>query len=126
MGDEAQKEERLAAFAGYQVDEALMARTTGEWIARFAGSVPASPVYDVAQALENPFVAEREDVVEFAYPDGRKARMVAAPIRVGGATLPARAAPAMGADTDALLREAGYTDQRIAELRATNVIAEAP
>jgi crotonobetainyl-CoA:carnitine CoA-transferase CaiB-like acyl-CoA transferase len=29
------------------LDAALMARTTAEWIERFAGKVPASPVYDV-------------------------------------------------------------------------------
>lgn len=108
------------------LDAALAERTTDEWIAKFAGQVPASPVYDVAQALESAFVAERDGVVDFAYADGRKARMVAAPIRVPGVALPANAAPAMGAHTDALLREAGYPDTRIAELRAAGVIAEAP
>jgi crotonobetainyl-CoA:carnitine CoA-transferase CaiB-like acyl-CoA transferase len=85
--------------------------------------VPAAPVYDVAQALENGFVAERGGVQDYAYPDGRRARMVAAPIRVPGAELPARAAPAMGAHTDAELRAAGYSDERIAALRKAGVIA---
>jgi crotonobetainyl-CoA:carnitine CoA-transferase CaiB-like acyl-CoA transferase len=49
--------------------------------------------------------------------------MIAAPIRVPGAELPRRAAPAMGADTDAELRGAGYTEERIAALRAAGVIA---
>ena len=105
------------------LDEALMARTTAEWIERFAGAVPAAPVYDVAQALQSGFVAERGGIAEFDYPDGRKARMVAAPIRVAGAESPRRAAPAMGADTDAELRAAGYSDERIAALRAAGVIA---
>jgi crotonobetainyl-CoA:carnitine CoA-transferase CaiB-like acyl-CoA transferase len=43
--------------------------------------------------------------------------MVACPIRVSGVTLPTHAAPPMGANTDALLREAGYSDARIAALR---------
>jgi crotonobetainyl-CoA:carnitine CoA-transferase CaiB-like acyl-CoA transferase len=106
------------------LDAALMARTTAEWIQVFAGKVPASPVYDVAQALQSEFVAERGGVVDFDYPDGRpSARMIAAPIRVPGATLPTRAAPAMGADTDAELRAAGYSDERIAALRAAGAIA---
>jgi crotonobetainyl-CoA:carnitine CoA-transferase CaiB-like acyl-CoA transferase len=92
-------------------------------MALFAGKVPAAPVYDVAQALDNAFVAERAGVRDYAYPDGRKARMVAAPIRIPGVELPARAAPAMGADTEAELRAAGYSDERIAELRAAGVIA---
>lgn len=72
-----------------------------------------APVTDVAQALDNPFVAEREGIVDFAYPDGRKARLIANPIRCAGAELPARAAPALGADTDALLKELGYDAARL-------------
>lgn len=105
------------------LDAALMARGTAEWIAHFAGKVPASPVYDVAQALQSEFVAERGGVVDYAYPDGHAARMVACPIRVCGVTLPAHAAPSMGADTDELLREAGYSDARIASLREAGAIA---
>ncbi len=30
--------------------------------------------FDVAQALDNPFVHERDGVVDYAYPDGRAAR----------------------------------------------------
>ena len=90
---------------------------------RFAGTVPASPVYDVAQALQSEFVAERDGLVDFQYPDGRSARMIAAPIRVPGAALPTRAAPSMGADTEAELRAAGYSEERIAALRKAGVIA---
>jgi crotonobetainyl-CoA:carnitine CoA-transferase CaiB-like acyl-CoA transferase len=102
-----------------------MTRTTAEWIERLAGLVPIAPVYDVAQALQSEFVAERRGVVEFAYPDGRSARMVAGPIRVAGVELPARAAPPMGAHTDELLREAGYSEARIAALRAAGAIGSA-
>jgi crotonobetainyl-CoA:carnitine CoA-transferase CaiB-like acyl-CoA transferase len=70
------------------LDAALMTRTTAEWIGHFAGKVPASPVYDVAQALQSDFVAEREGVVDYRYPDGRSARMIAGPIRVPGVGLP--------------------------------------
>jgi succinate---hydroxymethylglutarate CoA-transferase len=111
--------ERLTAM----LDEVLMSRTTAEWLGHFGGRVPAAPVYDVAQALESPFVAERGGVVDYAYPDGRRARMIAGPIRVPGAAPPARAAPAMGADTEAELRVAGYSDDDIAHLRALGAIA---
>ena len=104
------------------LDAALAARTTGEWLTRFAGRIPAAPVYDVAQALESEFVAERGGVQRFAYPDGRTVRMIAAPVRVPGTAPPTRAAPALGADTDAELRAAGYSDERIAALRAAGVI----
>ena len=105
------------------LDAALMTRTTAEWIERLAGKVPAAPVYDVKQALESEFVAERGGVAAFTYPDGGSARMVAAPIRFPGVELPTRAAPPMGADTVAQLRAAGYSDERIAALRAEDVIS---
>ena len=105
------------------LEEILSGRTTAQWLAELAGKVPAAPVHDVAQALESAFVAERNGVAHYAYPDGRRARMVAAPIRIAGATPPARAAPLMGADTEAELRAAGYSEARIAALRAAGVIA---
>jgi len=104
------------------LDAALATRTTGEWIERFAGKVPASPVYDVKQALESAYVAERGSVADFAYADGKAARMVAAPLSFTGAELPTRAAPPMGAHTVEQLRAAGYSDERIGALRTAGVI----
>ncbi|HEY7743122.1 MAG TPA: CoA transferase, partial [Burkholderiales bacterium] len=40
------------------LDRELERRTTAEWLERFAGVVPAAPVNDLAQALDNPFVTE--------------------------------------------------------------------
>jgi crotonobetainyl-CoA:carnitine CoA-transferase CaiB-like acyl-CoA transferase len=106
------------------LDDALMEAPTAHWIERLSGKVPVSPVFDVAQALENPFVHERDGVVDYDYEDGRAARMIANPIRVAGVTLPHRAAPNMGQDNDALLREAGFDDDAIERLRSLGVIAE--
>ena len=39
------------------LDAALMKQPTEVWIQRLAGKVPVSPVYDIAQALENPYSA---------------------------------------------------------------------
>ena len=52
------------------LDDALMTQPTAEWIERFSGKVPVSPVFDVAQALENAFVHERDGVLDFDYPEG--------------------------------------------------------
>ena len=96
--------------------------TTAAWLSKLSGKLPVAPVYDVAEALDNPFVAERESVAEFSYPDGRMAKLLANPIRLSDAELPRRAAPALGADTDALLRSLGYDDGRIAALRAAGAV----
>ena len=49
-------------------------------------------------------------------------RVLANPIKLDGARLPNRAAPKLGADSDAILRDAGYDAAAIAELRAAGVV----
>jgi succinate---hydroxymethylglutarate CoA-transferase len=114
--------ERRDEVAGL-VERELVRETTAHWLDRLSGTVPVAPVYDVAQALDSPFVAERGAIQDFLYPDGRKARLIASPIRCSDAELPKRAAPALGADTDALLAELGYDAARIERLRAMRAVA---
>ena len=104
------------------LERVFVTDTTANWMKKFAGKVPASPVYNVAQALDNPFVQARAGVVAAHTPEGKEVLGVAAPIRCSGAVAPLRAAPAMGADTDALLTEAGFTAQQIQFLRERAVI----
>jgi len=47
---------------------------------------------------------------------------VASAVRSCGSTAPANPAPKLGADTDDLLRDAGYTNDDIAALRDKKVI----
>ena len=105
------------------LDGAFSTDGTQNWLRRLAGKVPVAPVNDIAQALDNPFVGERGSVQDFRYPDGRTARLIANPIRVADAELPRRAAPALGAATESLLLEIGYSKEKIAELRALKVVA---
>ncbi len=99
------------------LDEALSARTTAEWLQHFAGRVPAAPVNDLKAALDNPFVAERGLIQDYDH-----VRMVAGPVRDSAAEPPLRAAPALGADTQAVLRDCGFSEGEIAALRADKVI----
>jgi len=104
------------------LDEAFSRDTTAAWLAKLTGTVPVAPVNDIAQALDNPFVAERGGIAEFHYPDGRSARLMASPIRCSDADAPRRAAPALGADTDDLLGKLGYSAERIAGLRSRGAV----
>ncbi|AKJ67723.1 hypothetical protein PATSB16_15170 [Pandoraea thiooxydans] len=104
-----------------ELDDVLMTQDTATWMTRFAGKVPASPVYDVAQALGNPFVAEQDRVLDFVHPEHGPIRGVASPVRIDEA-LPTRAAPRMGEHTEAILRDLGYDDTRIAWLREKAVV----
>jgi succinate---hydroxymethylglutarate CoA-transferase len=104
------------------LDRVFTTRTTADWLARLSGKVPVAPVHDTGQALGNSFVAERGGVMRYRYPDGREVRMIAGPIRVAGEAPPRRAAPALGADTDALLAGLGYDAGEIDMLRRNGVV----
>jgi crotonobetainyl-CoA:carnitine CoA-transferase CaiB-like acyl-CoA transferase len=103
------------------LDAALSSRTTAEWLDVLGGTVPCAPVYDVRQALENPFLAERDGVQALEHPDRPGLKLLASPIRMG-APVPNRPAPKLGQDTDALLEELGYDAAAIERLRADGVI----
>jgi len=49
-------------------------------------------------------------------------RMVTNPLRMSDARLPRQAAPALGEQTDAVLASLGYSQARIAALRACGAI----
>jgi len=106
-----------------ELDTVFSTATTAEWVARLGGKVPVAPVYDVQQALENPFVAEQQRVVEFEHPEHGRIRGVASPVRLTDGGLPTQAAPALGEDTDALLEELGYAVSMIGALRAQKAVA---
>jgi crotonobetainyl-CoA:carnitine CoA-transferase CaiB-like acyl-CoA transferase len=103
------------------LDAALSTRTTAEWIEIFGGRVPAAPVNDVRGALENPFVAAGARVRTVDHPSG-PIRLLASSITCPGEATLCQAAPAMGADTDAVLGEAGFSPAQISELRDAGAI----
>jgi crotonobetainyl-CoA:carnitine CoA-transferase CaiB-like acyl-CoA transferase len=105
------------------LDDVLSARKTEEWLAVFGGTVPAAPVYDVGQALGSRFVTETGRIADYARREGGDpVTMLAGAIRVDGAATPARAAPALGADTEAVLGRVGVGADALADLRARKVI----
>ena len=106
-----------------ELDAVFSTRTTAEWIERLKGVVPVGPVYDMAQALDNPFLEETGMVKTVPHPDRADMRALANPIKLDGERLPAKHAPKLGADTAAILREIGRTEAQIAALRDAKVIA---
>lgn len=102
-----------------RIEEAFLARGTAEWLRILQGVVPAAPVLDVAQALDNPFVAERGAMADFTRREGGPpVRMLRGPVRVNGEAPPTMAAPALGEATEEMLRRAGLDEASIAALRA--------
>lgn len=104
------------------IDEALQAHTTDEWLAKFAGSVPSAPIYDVTQALDNPWVKGSPRIESIPVGGGKPLELLTNPLRGEGLPLAGRPAPALGADTDSVLTQAGFSRDEIARLRSAGVI----
>jgi crotonobetainyl-CoA:carnitine CoA-transferase CaiB-like acyl-CoA transferase len=125
-------DDRYADFAGRdrnreallaELDAALRARTTREWLATLgAAGIPCAPVNDVAGALADPQAVARGAVVEVEHERFGAVRTIASPLRVAAAPRTPEPAPRRGAHTAAVLRElCGYDDARIEELAAAGV-----
>jgi crotonobetainyl-CoA:carnitine CoA-transferase CaiB-like acyl-CoA transferase len=104
------------------LDEVFATATTAQWIERLAGAVPVAPVYDVAQALDNPFVREQGRIMEAPHPVRGTIRTLASPIRCPGEDELVGIAPALGEHTRALLAEMGYDAARIEALARAKAI----
>lgn len=106
-----------------ELDAVLSTADTATWLERFAGKVPAAPVFDVAQALENPFLTEQHRITDYHRRTGGApaVRGIASPVRITD-ELPAQAAPILGEHTDEVLASLGYTETEIAALRAKGVV----
>jgi formyl-CoA transferase len=104
------------------VDPILAGSRTADWAERLrAADVPCGPVNSIGDVLDDPQVAAADLVRTIERPAGA-IEVVGNPLRFDSGPLPATAPPALGADTDAVLAEAGIDAARIRSLRERGVI----
>ena len=100
------------------LDQLFATATTADWLQKLQGVLPAAPVYDLPQALDNPYLRTVGMVKDLPHPAQDGYRVLANPIKLDGERLPSRRAPQLGEHTDAVLLELGYDDDAIEALRA--------
>ncbi len=102
--------------------ERFLARSTEEWLTHMRGKVPCAPVNTVEEALGEQTLM-RDMVMEVEHPMFGTLRQVRTAIKVPNAVDHRRPAPALGADTEVILRETlAYTNEEIALLHQTGVV----
>jgi crotonobetainyl-CoA:carnitine CoA-transferase CaiB-like acyl-CoA transferase len=105
--------------------DCLSDRSTEECVTLLSQQqIVAGAVRSYSQVLQSPDIAASGLIVEAIDIDGTRYRALGLPYRLGDAAQPAlHAAPACGADGDALLADTGYDDVQIARLRRDGVLA---
>ncbi|HET9628250.1 MAG TPA: CoA transferase [Novosphingobium sp.] len=103
-----------AAFGQFTLEEVKerLATQEGQW----------DVVQKASDLLHDVAVNTNGYLPEVDYGDGRRIRMVAAPMQFGGEPLQPRPAPELGADSDAVLAGAGYSEEDILNLRIAGVL----
>jgi len=117
---------RLANRAALEelVEAVTAGKPRGHWLALCEeAGIPAGPIYSVPEALADPHALARGMVQELEHPRAGRVKALGNPVKLSRSPATLRkAAPCLGEDTDAVLREAGYTPGAIAALRAAGVV----
>jgi crotonobetainyl-CoA:carnitine CoA-transferase CaiB-like acyl-CoA transferase len=95
-----------------------------EWLRCLeARDVPVVPLHDIAEALADPQVRHLQLIEQVEHPIAGQMEFVGSPVRYSNFTeSPSLPPPLMGEHTVSVLRELGYSEQAIQELRAAQVV----
>lgn len=102
----------------------LTEKTTNEWIEIIAGEggVPAGPVFDVDEALNNPQIDARGTISEIERANGETIPVIEHPLKFSSAESGFdRAPPRLGEHNRVVLQRAGYTDDEIDAMERNGV-----
>jgi succinate---hydroxymethylglutarate CoA-transferase len=100
-----------------ELQEALLERTTEEWLEAFGDSVPCARVNTIDEALAEPQVLARDMIIEVPHDRRGTVKEISCPIKVDGAPVPRNAAPTLGGDTEYVLRDVlGYLESEISKI----------
>ena len=99
------------------LEEAFLCRDQGEWLEILADArIPASPVLNVAEALNHPVASLRNMLAHTEDPDKPSVRVVGNPVKVGGAKAIFHQPPKLSEHTANVLQELlGYNEEQVVE-----------
>jgi len=106
------------------IEAVTVTQPRAHWLAKCeAAGVPAGPIYSVPEALDDAHARARGMVQELTHPRVGRVKGLGNPVKMSRTPpVMAKAAPLLGEDTDAVLRELGLEAGEIATLRAQKVV----
>jgi crotonobetainyl-CoA:carnitine CoA-transferase CaiB-like acyl-CoA transferase len=115
---------RNRAAINAAIEARLVTETTEYWIDKLnAAGVPAGRIMGLAEVFADPQIIDQEMVLSQDHPGHGTVRMLGFPIKFAEAPCTLRRpTPEVGADTDAVLQELGYSAAEITALRRAGVV----
>ena len=107
------------------LEEAFGARPAAEWVRILSeADIPAAATQSLREFMRDPAVLHHKMIVEYEHPELGPLQLMGQPLRFSETQAPdAGPPPLLGQHTALVLREAGYSDSEIAELRRRGVVA---
>ncbi|VTU46425.1 Formyl-coenzyme A transferase (plasmid) [Variovorax sp. SRS16] len=108
-----------------QLRQALLQRSAKQWESLFGERVPCAAVREIEDMFDDPQVQAENMVQTFEHPRAGRYRGLASAVKFGTSSKPpaARAAPAFGEHSDAILARLGYDAAEIVGLREAGAVA---
>ena len=107
-----------------EIDKATATKSSADWVDIFNKvGVPCGPIYSIDQVFGDPQVKHLGMAKESARSDGSRLGLVGQPFKLS--RTPSKIAtrpPDLGEHTDQILKEFGFADKDIAELRAAKAV----
>jgi succinate--hydroxymethylglutarate CoA-transferase len=104
------------------LDKELMKKETSEWLIDFGGIVPAAPILDLKQSLENPFLKDRDNIQHLKTKRGVEISLLKTPVHISDPDFKDKTAPELGENTKDILKEAGFSEEEISLFEKNNTI----
>ncbi|HKA55435.1 MAG TPA: CoA transferase, partial [Candidatus Binatia bacterium] len=112
------------AYARAELQKLFHTKTREEWFDFLAkADVCVGKVYDVPEVFQDPQVRHRQMAVELEHPTAGKVTQAGVAVKLSDTPGTIRSfAPSLGQHTEEVLRDLGYSNAKIAELREKQVI----
>lgn len=104
------------------LDAILATQTTEHWLGKLKKLVPAAPVYDLPQALDNAFLEEIGMIQTMPHAVAGTLKVLSNPIKLDGQRLTGTPGHGLGADNDKILGEELGLKDELDSLRKNDVI----
>ena len=108
------------------LDSIFSGKSTCEWMKILSGTVPAAPVADIREAMENPYLLEAGKLLSIPYDRSsqrKEVKFIAPPFSFDGKKFTDfKTGPAPGEHTADILKSLGYEEKDIEDLREKKII----